>query len=122
MLETAIYDYVSSQIPEADITWGKLDAEAVFDNMPVINFIKVPGLADDTTPSYLDNIQFTVRHKYIDIATQYTNQLIDMFQLFAGKIGDYRVRIPSVIVNGTLYEEEDIVASSITVGIKYTQL
>jgi hypothetical protein len=122
MLEQAIYDFVVDAIPDADITWGKLDADTVFTDMPIINFIKVPGLADDTTPSYLDNIQFTVRHEYIDVATQYMNKIIELFQLYAGEIGSYLVRVPSVIVNGTLYEEEDIVAASVTVGIKYTKL
>ena len=43
MIETAIYDYIVGQIPEADITWGKLDANIVFTNSPIISFFKVPS-------------------------------------------------------------------------------
>ncbi len=125
MIESHLAEFINtniSEIPLSSIFWGKVSEEIEFDNVPVINYIKVPSLASDTTPSYLDNIQITVRAKYIDTATEYTNKLVELFQLYVGMIGTYRVWITSVVVNGTIYEEEDIVASSITIGVKYTEL
>ena len=125
MIESHLAEFINtniSEIPLSSIFWGKISEEIEFNNVPVINYIKVPSLVSDTTPSYLDNIQITVRAKYIDTATEYANKLVELFQLYVGMIGTYRVWITSIVVNGTIYEEEDIVASSITIGVKYTEL
>lgn len=119
MLETAIIDYLSTEIPEVDWYWGKLPQDLDFSS-PVGNIIKIPSLVSNITPSYLDNIQITVRHEYIDVATQYVTDIVTLFQLFAGMIGDYQVHIPNITNNGVIYEEEDIVAATVTISVKHT--
>lgn len=121
MIEKSIYTYLTEQIPEAEITWGKLDENTSFDDV-VINFIKVPSLTSNFTPTYFDNIQITVRNKYIDTVQNYINKLVELFQLYNGLLGDYDVWITFVNNNGIIYEDENIVAGNITIGIKYTIL
>lgn len=122
MIEQALYDFVVDSMPDTQVTWGKLDTDTVFDDQPIINFFKVPSQASSTSPTYYDGIQFNVRHKYIDVVQENINKLVELFQLYNGYIGDYQVWISSVVINGTAYEEEDLVVGIIQIGIKYTLL
>ena len=122
MIERDLYDYVQADIPDAVVYWGKISKDEDFDTDPIISFIKVPSSTNQFTPVYLDNFQFTIRHKYIDKVTEYMNKVITSLQFKEGNIGSYQVYVPGVLNNGILYEEEDIVAGIVTISIRYIGL
>lgn len=121
MIEIDLHAYLLEKLPEIDWSWGKLNADTVFNQIPIGNFIKLPSLTSNVTPTYFDNIQITIRHEYIDIVQQNVNKIIELFQSFVGNIGSYQVWT-SITLNGIIYESEDIVAGITTLGIKYTIL
>lgn len=122
MIEQALYSWVEENMPDTQVTWGKLDTDTVFDDLPIINFFKVPSTTSPNTPTFYDGIQFSVRHKYIDVVQENINKLVELFQGYNGYINGYNVWISSVVINGTTYESEDIVAGIMQIGIKYTIL
>ena len=122
MIETDLYTYLVAQLPSIDWTYGKLNTGTLFDASPIGNFYKVPSVMSNVTPTYFDNIQISIRHEYIDIVQTNINLLIDLFQLLSGNVGSYQVWISSITNNGCLYEKEDLVAGTITLGIKYSIL
>jgi len=123
MIEASIYSYLNTEIPGVEIVWGKNDKNSVFDGLtPIINFIKVPSVMSNYMPVFLDVIQFSIRHKNIDVATEYTNIIIELFQGFYGTMVDYQVWVTDLLFNGTLYEEEDVVSNTLTVSFKYAGL
>jgi len=122
MIETAIYNKLKLDIPDSVIYWGKLSKGTKFDGVPIINFFKVPSQASNFMPTYLDRIQFNVRHEYIDKSVEYSNKLISIFQGFYGDLDSYQIRIVDIAPNGSIYEKEDIVNTIVTIGIKYTGL
>lgn len=122
MIETDLYGYLVANLDSSlKIYWGKNAKSIDWDSgVTTVNFFKLPSQSSATTPSFLDNFQLSVRNKYIDAAQQTANDIIELFQLYFGLIGSYRVTIVNVFSNGVLYEDEDIVHIPITLSIKYT--
>lgn len=122
MIETGLYTYLVAELdPSLEISWGKIDAKFDFESgVTSVNFFKLPSQSARTTPSYLDSFQVSVRNKYIDAAQQTANDIIELFHLYHGKIGDYLVTVDDIFSSGVIYEEEDIVHIPLTLNLKYT--
>ena len=124
MIETGINSFLTENLdPAIEISWGKEDATVRWDDgTTTISFFKLPSQSARVTPSYLDSFQISVRSRYIDAAQSVANQIITLFHLYHGKLGDYLVNVDDIFTNGVLYEAEDIVHVPLTLRVKYTQL
>jgi hypothetical protein len=123
MFEKDLYTYLLANIADVTIFWGKIDPnyEYVTDNVTV-NYFSVNNSTARLTPSYLYNIQISVRSKYIDKAQEKANEIVQLFHLYNGDIGSYKVWVSDVITNSALYEEEDLVQIPIILSVKITGL
>ena len=122
MIETDLYTFLTDSIDSSiNISWGKVDESVDWESgVTTVNFQKLPSQSSNLTPSFYDNFQLSVRNKYIDQAQQTANDIIELFQLFNGKLTTYNIWVVDVFCNGVVYEEEDIVHIPVTLSIKYT--
>jgi hypothetical protein len=121
MIETSLIEFMQTNLPTYDYTYGKLAQDTVFTETPIIQLIKSPSLNSDTTPTSLGNFDISVRHEYIDVAQQAADDIIRLFQLYSGTAGDYQIWVVNINEAGTVYEEEDIVNVLLLLSIKYVR-
>jgi len=125
MIEESIYTYLVSNLSSSyKIYWGKIDRDNADprNGDVVINFFKSPSRSAIMSPSYLDLFQISIRCNYVDSASTVANEIINLFHLFSGHMGDYQAWVTSIDNLGTIYEEEDIVHIPLQMGVKYSLL
>jgi len=123
MIEESLYNYIKDNIDNVTVYYGKVPMDFTYKNGDTsVNFIKLPSEASNVTPSYLDVFQITIRNKLISTVQTVAIDIIELFQLYYGVMGDYRIRVIGVSQLGTLYEDEDLVSIPLSLSIKYTGL
>ncbi len=123
MFEQSLYTYLAAEITSATHFWGKIIPSFNWDDGDIsVNYFNVNNISSSITPTYLTNIQFSVRGKYIDAVQLVANEIITLFHLYSGAIEDYNVWVIDVLSNSVLYEEDDILQIPVIVSFKISQL
>lgn len=123
MFEQDLWTYLDANISADKFSWGKIDSDFVYDaTNNTLNYFVVNNIGAQMTPSYLYQMQFSARAKYIDVAQQLANDVVKLFHLYSGAIGSYNVWVSDVITNSALYEEEGLVQIPVLLSFKFTEL
>jgi len=123
MFEQDLYTFLTANITSATHFWGKIIRDFSWEEGDIsVNYFIVNNIGGVVTPTYLYNIQFSVRGKYIDAVQSVVNELVSLFHLYNGDIGNYNVWITNVIAGGSLYEEKDLVQIPVTISVKLAEL
>lgn len=124
MIENDLVTYMRTELDSSyKINWGKVASETDYKAGDLsISFFKLPSQSSRITPSYLDSFQISVRSGYIDSTQKAVNEVIELFHLYFGLIGSYRVTVDDIFSNGVGSESEDIMHGPLTMRLKYTQL
>ena len=124
MIETDLEQYLVDNLdPALWVSWDQVNSSISYEDGNIsVSFFKLPSGSSNTTPSYLDQFQITVRGLYLDAVQSQANSIIKLFHLWFGVIGSYRVAVDDIANLGQVREETNLVSVVLQLGLKYTGL